>query len=284
MITIFTIPKAFSGEISQIQKNAIRSWTLLDSGVEVILFGDEEGTSQAATEFQNVRRYPQVKKSEFGTPLLDDVFQIAQKIAKNDILAYVNADIILLDDFLPAVKKINFPKFLLTGRRTDLNLREAINFSQAIWQKLLREKVDKEGKGHGWSGLDYFVFPRHLYRAVPPFAIGRFSFDNWLIYYVRDGGWPVIDATEALLAVHQNHAYSQKKKSFFITEKQKNLKLAGGVLNLMSIRDADWILDKKDGTLRRPRLPRRIFPFLSSFYPWRLILGLKRILQWHLTN
>jgi len=283
MITIFTIPKAFSGEIDGIQKNAIKSWTLLDFQAEMILFGDEEGTSEAATGYGAVRHQPGVKKSEFGTPLLDDVFKTAQKIAKNEILAYVNADIILMDDFLKAVRQINFPKFLMIGRRWDIDLKEAINFNENSWQQRLREKVSKEGRLHGWSGLDYFVFSRNLYQNIPSFAIGRFSFDNWLVHHIRERKLPVIDATEATMVVHQNHGYSQKKKNFFITEKRKNLGLAGGILNMMSIRDADWVLDGK-GVLKRPKFPRRIYPILSLLYPWRLLLGLKRILQWHLTN
>ncbi len=50
MITIFTIPKPFKGHISVIQKNAIKSWTLLEPSCEIILFGDEEGAEEIAQE------------------------------------------------------------------------------------------------------------------------------------------------------------------------------------------------------------------------------------------
>ena len=41
MITIFSTPKPFRGHIGVIQRNALKSWTLLHPDVEMILFGDE---------------------------------------------------------------------------------------------------------------------------------------------------------------------------------------------------------------------------------------------------
>jgi len=37
MLTLFTIPKAFQGHTGVIQRNAIRSWTLLRPECEIIL-------------------------------------------------------------------------------------------------------------------------------------------------------------------------------------------------------------------------------------------------------
>jgi hypothetical protein len=38
MLTLFTTPKAFSRHINVIQRNALRSWKLLDPDAEVIVF------------------------------------------------------------------------------------------------------------------------------------------------------------------------------------------------------------------------------------------------------
>jgi len=57
-------------------------------------------------------------------------------------------------------------------------------------------------------GLDYFIFPCGLFRDIPPFAVGRPAWDNWLVYKARSLGLPVIDATKMVTAIHQNHAYS----------------------------------------------------------------------------
>jgi hypothetical protein len=39
-------------------------------------------------------------------------------------------------------------------------------------------------------------------------VIGRGGYDNYLIYYCRSRGIPVIDLTEAVMAIHQNHDYA----------------------------------------------------------------------------
>jgi hypothetical protein len=50
LITLFSAPKPFTNpHIAMIQRNAIKSWTLLPD-VEVILLGEEEGLAEAAHE------------------------------------------------------------------------------------------------------------------------------------------------------------------------------------------------------------------------------------------
>ena len=68
MLTIFSTPKLFRGHIGDIQRNALRSWLLLDPQAEVILFGDEEGTAEVCQEL-GLRHEPQVLRSEHGTLL-----------------------------------------------------------------------------------------------------------------------------------------------------------------------------------------------------------------------
>ena len=65
MLTLFTIPKAFQGHTGIIQRNAIKSWTLLDPGCQVILVGDDDGTDKAAEEL-NVRHISDVKRIYFN--------------------------------------------------------------------------------------------------------------------------------------------------------------------------------------------------------------------------
>jgi hypothetical protein len=46
---------------------------------------------------------------------------------------------------------------------------------------------------------------------------------------------------------------------------------------MLTLRDADWILGEH--RLKRPDFPMRLFSMLSLFYPWRLLLAIKRKLQ-----
>jgi len=279
MITIFTLPKPFKGHINIIQRNAIKSWKKL--GCEIILMGDDGGVEETAREF-GLQHIGNIRKNQFGTPLLNSAFETAQKIAKNNILVYINADMILMSDFIPAIKKIDKSLFLMNGRRTDLDVEKEIDFNPS-WEKELCQQVKEKGQLHGYSGIDYFIFPRNFPHQLPDFAVGRVGWDNWLIYHTRSLKISVIDATQMILAVHQNHDFSH---SFFANEKKKrvegpeleaNLKLAQGFSNMLTIREADWILTSTG--LQKPSFPRIIFSKLALFYPWRLILGLKRKIQ-----
>src|SRR5215208_5174352 len=62
LITLFSAPKPFTDpHIAMIQRNAIKSWTLLsESDVEVILLGEETGLAEAAREL-GVKYIPNVK-------------------------------------------------------------------------------------------------------------------------------------------------------------------------------------------------------------------------------
>lgn len=279
MLTIFTIPRPFKGLFDITQRNAVKSWTLLRPKCEIILFGDEEGTAKAANDF-NVIHIPDIEKSEFGTPLYSYVFSKTRKIGKNDILAYVNTDIILMDDFLKAIERVRMIKpapFLMVGQRWNLDINESLHFSEGDWQKKLRAKIVNKGNLLGPSGMDYWVFPKNLPIDYPAFTIGRVVSDGWLIYKARLQKIPVIDATKAITAVHQNHDYPQKKKSSYKLEVKRNIALAGGLKNVLTLRDADWILTREG--LKKPSFPRRIFAELSLFYPWRYLLSIKRRLQ-----
>ena len=208
LLTIFAIPKAFDGHIGVIQRNAIRSWTLLQPRPEVILFGDDPGTAEVAQEF-GLRHVPGVARNEFGTPLVSDLFQQAQALAAHDLLVYVNSDIVLLQDFLEAVQQVasSRGRFLMVGRRMDVDITEPLPLEVADWPERLRRLALAQGKLNIARSIDYFVFSHGLYATVPPFAIGRFWWDNWLIWKARSLGAAVVDASSVVLAVHQNHDY-----------------------------------------------------------------------------
>lgn len=208
MLTIFSCPKPFKGHIGTIQRNAIRSWRLLDPAIEIILVGNEEGTAKIAEEF-GIRHIPDVAVNEYGTPFVRDIFHEAQKYAKFDILCYVNTDIILLKDFTDAVKRVERGQkpFLLVGQRWDLRVDELMVCTDN-WQVGLREKVKASGTLHSKYAIDYFVFRGDFLEEMPPFVIGRPRWDNWVVFQARMEKVNVIDATPVVCAIHQKHDYS----------------------------------------------------------------------------
>jgi hypothetical protein len=185
MITLFTIPKAFAGEAAAVQRNALESWTRFGDEVEVLLIGDDEGVAEAAAAAE-ARHVPGVDTTEYGTPLLSSAFALAREHSRRRLLAYVNADIVLLPDFVDAVRRIRFSSFLCLGRRRDL----------------------ATGELAPPDAIDYFVFGREgPLSELPPFVVGRPGWDNWMIYRARSLGFPVVDATRAITALHHAHGY-----------------------------------------------------------------------------
>ena len=245
MLTIFSIPKSFRGHIETIQRNAIRSWTLLRPRPEVILFGDDEGTAPVARELC-LRHVRQVACNEYGTPLVSDVFKGAMDAAGDGILAYVNADIVLTSDFVEAVHRVHqqLKSFLIVGQRWDLDVREPLHFT-GDWEEDLRGRIGTEGQLHPPTGMDYFVFTRGIWGDIPPFAVGRTVWDNWLVYGARVRDVPVIDATQSITCIHQNHDYSHIPNgtgAWEGPEARANLALARGWDHVFTVEDANWIL------------------------------------------
>lgn len=277
VLTIFAIPKAFQGHNAIIQTNAIKSWKKLSPSCEIILFGNDYGIGDAACKL-GVFHVPKIETNDFGTPFLSSVFSIAQKIARNNMLMYVNSDIIFFQDLIEAIKKIDRKRFLLCGRRWDYDLRELIDFEDDAWDQKLKNQLFKEGEPHGLSGIDFFVFPRDLIE-MPPFLVGRIGWDTWLIYSMRMQSIPVIDGTSSITALHQNHDFSHskfgKQKRVSGPELSYNIDLAGGYSNMLTLRDANWLLTPKG--LRKAKLLRRLYCMLSTKTFWRKILAVKRI-------
>ena len=106
-ITIFSTPKPFSDpHINMIQRNAIQSWKQLGDLVEVLLIGEEPGLKEAAEDI-GVRYIPDVERNQFGTPLVNSIFDQARKESSHQILFYINADIILLPESVMVVNSIH---------------------------------------------------------------------------------------------------------------------------------------------------------------------------------
>ena len=234
-LTLFAVPKPFEGHIGCIQRNAVRSWRRLGAQVQILLFGDEPGTREMAQEVGGLH-FPHIRCNQHGTPLLDGIFADAHRHGTASCLAYVNADIILLDDLwttLEIVRQSAPQQFLICGKRIDLDVTEAIPMEGAGWQQRLRQEAAQRGELAYRGCKDYFLFSRSVYETIPAFAVGRGNWDNWMLHDAKLRKIPVIDATECLTAVHQNHIYTHSKGSravAYVTgaEAMENERLGGG--------------------------------------------------------
>src|SRR5882762_9809898 len=74
-----------------------------------------------------------IQRNEWGSKRLDYLFAQAQTIARNEILCYINCDIILMQDFWRAIERVRamHREFLMVGRRWDTNITEPLAFARA---------------------------------------------------------------------------------------------------------------------------------------------------------
>lgn len=300
LVTFFSAPKPFTNpHIAMIQRNAIKSWTLL-ADVEVILLGEEVGLAEAAREF-GVKHLPNVARNDSGVPLISSMFQLARENSSSDLLCIINADMILMPDFVQAALESSsllldrrqqaggLQRFVLLSQRWDYDITAPIDFS-ADWESQLGESVRKQNQLHRPAGSDFFLFPKNCYQDIPNFIIGRAGWDNWMIYKARKEGWPVIDCTPSVMIVHQNHDYSHlpgAKPHYDHPDSNENIRLAGGQANIRyTILDSTHRLI--DGKLARPKMTsqrfmRNVELFLRAiffFLPENMIESIARPRRW----
>ena len=300
LITLFSAPKPFTNpHIAMIQRNAIRSWTLLPD-VEVILLGEEEGLAQAAKEL-GVKHLPNVTCNASGTPLISSMFQLARENSISDLLCIINTDMILMPDFVEAAlesssllldsrqQAVGLQKFVLLSQRWDLDVTQPIEFTEG-WQDRLSSTVHRQGTLHRPAGSDFFLFPKSCYTDIPDFTIGRAGWDNWMIYNARQQKWPVINCTPSMMIVHQNHDYSHLpggKSHYEHPDTNENIRLAGGHAAIRyTILDSTHQL--VDGKLVRPKMTSMRFTRtvelilrkMFFFLPERMIENVARPKRW----
>jgi hypothetical protein len=134
----------------------------------------------------------------------------------------------------------------MVGRRWDVDITEPLDFSADDWQQRIRERAFREGFQRLYYNIDYFVFPRGFYREIPHLAIGHRWIDHWIVWNASASGASVVDATDVVCAVHQNHERGQfpgGEMEWWSGERaQRNFQLAGGWAHLHTIEDASFRL------------------------------------------
>jgi len=254
-VTIFSAPKPFTDpRIVKIQRNAIGSWLKLGEQVEVILLGDDQGIGEVAAQL-GATHLPSVDRNAQQTPLINSIFAEAQSQSQHAILAFVNTDIILMSDFLTSVEEIALQQlnYLVVGRRWDIDEDVELKF-EAGWDQALRSRLELKGTLHPPAGSDYFVFPRDQFENLPPFALGRAGWDNWMIFRARNMRIPVVDASKAITVVHQAHDYGHLESGlphYGLEESHENVRLGGGPETIFTLADATWRMNGQ-GLVRIP--------------------------------
>jgi hypothetical protein len=273
MLTIFSTAKSFEGPFRTIQRNALASWTNLGPEVEVILFGDDPGSRQVCEEL-GITHVPGVRTTPTGAPMLSDMFRQAEALATNDTMCFINADIILTTDVLPAVAaaRNRFEQFLMVAQRRDIDVDHEIAFEPG-WDATVRDFAFAHGELKSEIWIDWFVYRKGLYGPLPELAIGRTGHDNWLIWRAGQLGAAIVDATPDVTLVHQRHDFSHaggRVAVFAGEEAQNQRRVIGSWRHYHTIFHAQWALAggaivPAEGWKYRLARPKRLASHLLRF-------------------
>ncbi|MDR1740698.1 MAG: hypothetical protein LBR38_02475 [Synergistaceae bacterium] len=210
--------------------------------------------AEAAAEL-GARHVPNVEKSEAGVPLFSFAVLEGQRLASNDVVAYVNSDIILFDDFpnaIASVRKKSWSKWLLVGQRRTVELEGSLDFANPQDVSAFRQRASACAPDSP-TAKDYFVFPKGMYPKVPAFVVGRDAYDNWMVGDAVMRGIPVVDCTPCVVAAHQQHDYNHvisKEERVNLPDSRRGYALAGQLANMFGHTDCStWVL--RGGRLRR---------------------------------
>ena len=147
----------------------------------------------------------------FQRPTMDVVFRNMAVYAEHFDVLFINSDIVLTNNDLGYARdyaKSRGSKYVITGRRIDLDVSEKIDFSDDAQVLRVSEKAKLQGKLHGKFGLDYFLFSPEalalIRKEISPFIIGVYRWDNVLLTQLMlHSDVLVYDASDVVQPVHQ---------------------------------------------------------------------------------
>lgn len=191
------------------QRNALTSWAHIEPRPDVTVWGNEAGAFDICNElgFRHGRGLDRMD----GLPMLDCLFKKAQQESQTDYIAFMNADVLVLDGLMEAAQRVikRFPDgFLMVCRRWNVGLDWDLDFDHD-WKAQVRSIVDDHGELHSKCSSDIFLWEKPGFPDIPPFVPGFPEWDNWMMWKATHVGWPVVDATPVMTLVHPTHGYGK---------------------------------------------------------------------------
>jgi hypothetical protein len=206
MITIFTTAQPFRGRNAIAQRNALRSWQVLHSDVQIMLFGDADGSQEVAWELGiHYEEHPHATAGD--SVRLDHMFAKAQSAARYTALCYVACDTILLADFCQAFNRVEalYPEFVMVGRSRNISGFDLQSFEDLGWECRYRELAQRQTRQRFGENIAFVAFSKGLYlNDVPALPAGTpFAFD-WLMRKAITEEVTVVDVSEMVFALRQS--------------------------------------------------------------------------------
>ena len=207
-ITFITVPRA---HINNDQRNkytlVVSSWLSSSPKSKVILYAPEDEFDTTG-QFQKriielfgenrVFYKGYLKSDQDGVPYVDDWFRRGVDDATTKFVCFINTDILLSADWLRRVKQVykafkENESLVLINQRIDFDLYKSIDQMELNATDFL-EQIDRLVKSsshetHSFLGMDTFTFKKDPLPfnvdLIPPFIVGRYNWDNWLVGYLN---------------------------------------------------------------------------------------------------
>jgi hypothetical protein len=250
MLTIVSTMKPMIDPFIIEQTNSVISWKKLSIKPDIIIFGNDIGVKEFC-EKHNIKHIENVKTSDKGTPLISDIINRGYELMKTEYIMYINADILLMDDFSYILigfhnsigKNVN--SCLLTGIRYDVKEFQLLDFDNKNWTDDVKNNF--RGEYAHSDAIDYFVHKINGYKTMPEFAIARYVFDSWMLDYGIKNFDISIDITNVCKVYHHFGKYFQEGKVcernyVSPTEVEKNKKLSKNEYQLREITNIPYYL------------------------------------------
>ena len=209
MITLVTAFRKFKGVFDSIQRSALYSW----KNMPVVIPANEVDTINICSSYSNVKILSGVSRGiEKGylthVPFFKDLMQKALPSIKTTMIAFINSDIVLLNNFeelcLAAFEKYGFD-IVITGTRYDARLNRPIQ-DDASYEGFLGEKRFL----HEQNSSDIFITSKFIWRkilsGIPDFLMGRPRLNTWLHDYAERYNIKRYNCTNSLITLHCIHS------------------------------------------------------------------------------
>lgn len=244
MLTLYSTFRRFTNRVfDKIQRNAIESWLKLDPLPEIIILGNDPGTTEVCKEY-GLKHVANVKQSKAGTPYLNHFIRKAEGHASHDLMLLCSGDIIVHQDTMEVAKKVPslLDEFCVCARKMHVDILKDGSVDKIRWAS--------------WQAGDYWLHSKGIFRDMPNFLIGRHKCEKWM-YRMLCNKNALVDATDALDVWHQQHPHEHKQgkrelqhnqdlfdKRYFDVDKWKDTQWYEYECLDIGINFANWILTK----------------------------------------
>eukprot|EP00890_Picochlorum_soloecismus_P003920 jgi/Picsp_1/4529/NSC_06750-R1_protein len=202
---------------------AVKSWSRFADDVQPdeppIVIGFVDDDQYCDTELKSLSNVLCIQLNcPTGIPTISCLFEAASEYStENSLAIFSNGDIVFPRKLSSAfnVSREKFGIFSMVGQRLDLTPSKWMHLTNSCSLEKIESFSEMHGILHPNYGIDFFVVPSNfLYLHHPGFYIGRWRWDNWMLYKLIQSGIPTVDASAAAPVIHfGEYKYNHQTRS-----------------------------------------------------------------------